>query len=107
MKNELRLVSTRKSSRATTPNFETMSRHDLPNGRKGKHHKMLRQALEDLQQLVDGRAIKIPLAHFPDFGVADLRSAIHRAIAKQGLSVATSSDDEFLYVWKSTQNPAR
>ncbi len=100
-------MSTRRSSRRAPPNFETISQHNLPNGRKGKHHSLLVQVLDDLQQLVDGRAIRIPLAEYPDFGVADLRSAIHRATTKLGLSVATSSDDEFLYVWKAIENTPR
>ena len=100
-------MSTRRSVSKTPPNFETISQGDLPNGRKGKHHTLLMQVLDDLQQLVNGRAIRIPLAEYPDFGVADLRSAIHRATTKLGFSVATSSDDEFLYVWKATENTPR
>ena len=89
----------------TRSNFETVPQRNLPNGRKGKHHTMLAQVLDDLQQLADGQAIRMPLAEYPEFAVADLRSAIHRATAKLGLTVATSSDDEYLYVWKPSDNP--
>ena len=89
-------------NRVTAPlpaNFTTISEIDLPNGRKGKHHSLLVKVLQDLEQLADGRAIKIPLA---DFGgsVADIRSAISRATKKAHLEIATSSDDQFFYVWK-------
>ncbi len=80
-------------------NFESISQGELPNGRKGKHHPLLVQVLEDLEQLADGRAIKIPLADF-EGEVADIRSAISRATKKKKLDVATSSDENFFYVWK-------
>lgn len=86
----------------TTPkkeNFKTISHADLPSGRKGKHHPLLVQVLEDLEDLTDGRAMKIPLADFPG-SIADIRSAIHRATRKLKVEIATSSDDEFFYVWK-------
>lgn len=84
-------------------NFESISRADLPNGRKGKHHSLLVQVLEDLEQLADGRAIKIPLKE-ADVSVADIRAAVFRATSKQGIEVATSSDDDFFYVWKPKAN---
>ncbi len=80
-------------------NFETLSQTELPSGRKGKHHPMLLKVLDDLDQLVEGRAMKIPLADFPG-SVADIRSAISRATKKQNIEVETSSDDEFFYIWK-------
>jgi hypothetical protein len=80
-------------------NFEDISQDDLPSGRRGKHHPLLVQVLEDLKELPPGRAMKIPLAEFTG-NVADRRSAISRATSKLGIEIATSSDDEFLYVWK-------
>ncbi len=93
------MATRRKTGREGT-NFATIAQRDLPNGRKGKHHLMLRYVLEDLRQLEHGRAIKIPLADFSG-SVADIRSAIHRATRKQKLEIATSSDDEYFYLWKS------
>ena len=81
-------------------NFQTMSQNDLPNGRKGKHHQLIVQVLEDLEQLSDGRAIRVPLAGF-EGTVADIRSAILRATKKKKLKISTSSDDEFFYLWKA------
>ena len=81
-------------------NFQTLSQEDLPTGRKGKHHQLIVHVLEDLDQLTDGHAIKVPLADF-EGSVADIRSAILRATKKKNLKVSTSSDDEFFYLWKA------
>jgi hypothetical protein len=86
-----------------TDNFKTISQIDLPSGRKGKHHPLLVQVLKDLENLADGRAMKIPLADFSG-SIADIRSAIHRATRKQKVEIATSSDDEFFYVWKPSKS---
>ncbi len=92
-------MSTPRKNEPKMPNFESIPQKELPNGRRGKHHSMLVQVLEDLERLAPGRAIRIPLAEFPGT-VADIRSAISRATAKKKIEVATSSDDEFFYVWK-------
>ncbi len=84
-------------------NFGTIPQADLPSGRKGKHYAMLQHVLEDLQQLPGGRAIKIRLAEFPG-SMADIRSAIHRATRKRNVEIATSSDEEYFYIWKPTLN---
>ena len=96
-------MSTKRKNETVRSNFESVSQSELPSGRRGKHHAMLLRVLEDLDTLVDGRAIKIPLEDFPG-SVADLRSAINRATTKRNIDVATSSDEQFLYVWKSTAN---
>ncbi len=85
----------------TTPkrNFDSISQELLPNGRKGKHHQLILQVLQDLEKLEPGRAIKIPIADFPG-SAADIRSAIGRATKKIKLDILTSTDDEFFYVWK-------
>jgi hypothetical protein len=98
-------MSTRKSVNRNSLNFATIANRDLPNGRKGKHHGMLLKVLADLDRLDDGRAIKIPLADYAG-SIADIRSAIHRATAKLKLEIATSSDDEFFYVWKPKSSKA-
>ncbi len=81
-------------------NFQTLSQSDLPNGRKGKHHQLIVRVIQDLDQLDDGRAIRVPLADF-EGTVADIRSAILRATKKKNLKISTSSDDNFFYLWKS------
>jgi hypothetical protein len=80
-------------------NFKTISQDDLPLGRTGKHHEVVGQLLEDLEQLEVGRAIRIPLADLPD-SKENVRSALNRATRKRKLEVATSSDDDYFYIWK-------
>jgi len=79
-------------------NFESMRRTDVPNGRNGRHRLIVTQVLSDLDQIPAGVALKIPLARLDD-GKAKIRSALNRAARKAGRIVATSSDDEHLYVW--------
>lgn len=79
--------------------FKTISQGDLPNGRRGKHHLLLVKVVDELEQLAEGRAIQIPMADFPGT-VADLRSAIHRAVKKEDVDILTSSDEEYFYIWK-------
>lgn len=72
---------------------------DVPKGREGKHKKIVSQLLSDLGQLEPGMALKVPLAELPDTK-ENIRSALSRATKQKGIDVATSSDDDFLYVWK-------
>ena len=78
--------------------FQSILQHDVPRGRDGKHKQIVTQLLSDLEQLVDGSALKIPLSELPD-SKENIRSALNRATRQHGIEVATSSDDEFLYVW--------
>lgn len=82
-----------------SPTFESVSQNDLPDGRKGKHHAIVAQLLHDIDLLEEGRALKIPTSELPD-SKANIRSALTRASKQKGLEIATSSDEEFLYVWK-------
>jgi hypothetical protein len=79
--------------------FESMLQSDVPKGRDGKHKVIIEQLLGDLSQLQDGNALKIPLSALPD-SKENVRSALNRATRQRGIEIATSSDDEFLYVWK-------
>jgi hypothetical protein len=69
------------------------------NRRMGKHHKMVSQILSDLEMLDQSSALKV---EFSKAGIkkADLRSAIHRAAQKNKVLVATTSDDQYLYVFR-------
>jgi hypothetical protein len=86
--------------------FKSVSQNELPNGRKGKHHTIVLQLLQDIEQLEDASALKIPLAELPD-SMANIRSALNRATKQKNLNIATSSDDEYFYVWKATGNDRR
>ncbi|MGB9028889.1 MAG: hypothetical protein WCC27_02115 [Acidobacteriaceae bacterium] len=58
----------------------------------------MNQILDDLAGLERGSALKIPLSELPDTKV-NIRSALNRATRKMEKSVATATDDDFLYVW--------
>jgi len=79
--------------------FESISQLDLPEGRKGKHHTIVAQVLQAIEELEVGRALKIPLAQLPDTK-ANIRSALNRTSKQKNLDIATSSDEGYLYVWK-------
>ncbi len=81
-------------------NFSSIAQIDVPQGRTGKHHIVVARIISDLQQLDPGRALKIPLKSLAD-SKENVRSALNRATRAKGISVATASDDEFLYVWTS------
>ena len=82
--------------------FKTMVQSDVPQGRNGKHKQIVTAILKDLDILRPGSALKIPLAELAE-SKAKVRSALNRATRKRGLSVATASDDTFLYVWNVSE----
>ena len=86
-------------SNAAPMRFQSISQLDVPKGRDGKHKQIVTQLLSDIDQLAIGTALKIPLSALPDTK-ENIRSALNRATHFRGLEVATSSDAEFLYVWK-------
>ena len=85
---------------STSMKFKSILQTDVPKGRDGKHKQIISQLLNDIAQLDAGSALKIPLAELPDTK-ENIRSALSRAARQQGLSLVTSSNDEFLYVWQN------
>ena len=83
------------------PNYGRVAIAGLKKSRKGKHHELLAKIMEDLRTSPPGFAVRIPLSSTDNIPVLNLRSAIVRAAAKEGLTVSTSSDDEHFYVWKA------
>ena len=81
-------------------NFESIDQADVPKGRDGKHKLIVTQLLSDIERLPVGRALKIPLRDLPDTK-ENIRSALNRATRQRDLEVATSSDNDFLYVWRT------
>jgi hypothetical protein len=82
--------------------FGSISQVDVPKGRDGKHKKIITQLLDDIAQLNHGSALKIPLVELPDTK-ENIRAALSRAAAQKTLSIATSSNSEFLFVWKTNE----
>jgi len=80
--------------------FESVLQTNVPKGRDGKHKEIVTRLLSDIAQLGPGAALKIPLAKLPDTK-QNVRSALSRAASQKNINLATSSNDEFLYVWKT------
>jgi len=89
-------------TKSTPVHFKTMEQADVPQGRNGKHKRIVTFILNDLDQLEDGAALKVPLSALAD-GKANVRSALNRATRKAGRMVATATDENFLYVWNVKQ----
>ena len=85
--------------------FESVLQANVPKGRDGKHKEIVTQLLSDIERLNPGTALKIPLSQLPDTK-QNVRSALSRAASQKNINLATSSNDEFLYVWK-TDNEAK
>ena len=88
-------------SKIAPAHFKTMTQADVPQGRNGKHKEIVSTILDDLSQLKEGSAIKVPLAEL-DSSKEKVRSALNRATRKAGRKVATATDANFLYVWNET-----
>jgi hypothetical protein len=82
-------------------NFKTIAQPDVPQGRNGKHKRIVTRILSDLDQLPAGIALKVPLAELAE-SKENVRSALNRAVNKSGRNVATASDANFLYVWNES-----
>lgn len=65
--------------------------------RKGKQYQTVQLVLEQLRCLEEDRALKIPLAKLPG-NKANIRSALNRAARRNGLNLATLSDDQHVCV---------
>jgi hypothetical protein len=73
----------------------------LKTGRQGKHHDLVQGIVQELITLQAGSALEIPLADVGGVGLANLRSAVHRAVTSRGLQIETVADAGNFYVWKS------
>jgi len=72
----------------------------LNKGRREKHHNLVVGILEELEPLSPGSAMEVPLADVGGIGLANLRSAVHRAATSRGLQIETLADEKNFYVWK-------
>ena len=81
--------------------YSAMNRSDIPQGRKGKHRKAVGDILADLSKLNAQQAIKIPLSSLNGEKMQNLRSALNRVTREKNIPVETSSDEKFLYVWRT------
>jgi hypothetical protein len=72
----------------------------VPKGRSGKHKRIVALLLKQLHRLPADSALKVSLTALPD-SKANIRAALNRATHQNGLAVATSSDANHLYLWKT------
>jgi hypothetical protein len=86
--------------KAAPMNFPSIQQSEVPKGRDGKHKLIVTQLLSDIEQLKDNTALKVPLSALPDTK-ENIRSALNRATTHLGIQVSTSSDSEYLYIWKT------
>ena len=93
-------MGTNSESSSAPMKFESILQLNVPKGRDGKHKKIVAQLLSDIDQLAPGSALRVPLAALPD-SKENIRAALNRATRQRGVEVATSSDEEHLYIWKS------
>jgi hypothetical protein len=92
-------MSTNSDTASDSTTFESILQHEVPKGRDGKHKKIITMLLNDIQHLDPGSALKVPLKALPDTK-DNIRAALNRATRQKSLVVATSSDADFLYIWK-------
>jgi hypothetical protein len=81
--------------------YESVNRTEVPQGRKGKHRKAVADILADLSKLKAQQAVKIPLSSLNGEKMQNLRSALNRVTREKNIPVLTSSDEEYLYVWRA------
>jgi len=94
---------TREKTSKAQPRFESVLQVDVPQGRDGKHKAIVTRLLREILQLAEGSALKVPLEQLPD-SKANIRAALSRAARQNNLPLATSSNDEFLYIWRTGKN---
>ena len=83
--------------------FRTMDLGDVPHSRNGKHKAIVTLILRDLDQLKPDAALRVPLADLAD-SKENIRSALNRATRKAKRTVATATDEKFLYVWNTRKD---
>lgn len=72
----------------------------LEKGRRGKHHDLVQEIVAEFKILPEGAAMEVPFADIGGIGLANLRSAVHRAATSHGLKIETLADEKNLYVWR-------
>lgn len=82
--------------------FQAILQHEVPKGREGKHKRIVTALLNQIDHLAPGAALKVPIAALPD-SKENIRAALNRATRQCGLHVATSSDADHLYIWKTAR----
>ena len=80
--------------------FESIKRTDVPHTRKGKHRDIVSTIIEEVLGLRGSEALKIPRRALGAAKIEHIRAALSRASARTELDLATTTDDDFFYVWR-------
>jgi hypothetical protein len=80
--------------------YERVPISELLKGRRGKHNDLILGVLHDLSTLPMDEAVRIPLKKVGGVSLTNLRSAISRAARTRKIKIRTSSDSDYLYLWK-------
>lgn len=94
-------IEQKTKNRLAAAKYRQVEISKLKRGRRGKHHELVQGIVGELATLKAGSALEIPLDDVGGVGLANLRSAVHRAAASNGLDVETVADDGKFYVWKA------
>jgi hypothetical protein len=88
-------------------NFANKLITSIPHGRKGKHNTMVAKILADLDRLDMETAILVPLDGLNGEKIENVRSALNRATKQKKIPVATSTDDQYFYVWRTQEKKSQ
>lgn len=80
--------------------FQQVLQVDVPKGRDGKHKKIVMRLMDDVTKLAPGSALKVPIVQLPDTK-ENIRAALSRAARQAKLNIATSSNGDYLFIWKT------
>jgi hypothetical protein len=90
---------TNKKKMLSVSKYRQVEIANLKTGRRGKHHDLVEGIVQELVTLQAGSALEIPLGDTGGVGLANLRSAVHRAASSRGLEIETVADEANFYVW--------
>ena len=82
--------------------FQQVLQVDVPKGRDGKHKRIVMRLMDDVAKLSSGSALKVPIAQLPDTK-ENIRAALSRAARQAKLNIATSSNGDYLFIWKTNE----
>jgi hypothetical protein len=96
------MVKAGKSASPEPPlKYRRVALASIKKGRRGKHHDLVTGILSELQGVPAGSALAVPLAAVAGIGLPNLRSAVHRGAASEGLDIETLADKKNFYVFKA------
>src|SRR5882672_9489966 len=94
-------MKTARKNNSVVQNYIEQRAADLQAAIVGKHRKAVGDILSDLSKLSAQQAVKIPLSSLDGEKMQNLRSALNRVTREKNIPVETSSDEKYLYVWRT------